>query len=67
MALEPEDVGLREILYEFRSSGNYVRVSAIDPDSNTEVTIVGDPRQGEETLKRVAKRKLIYVLAKNQK
>ncbi|MCP5367388.1 MAG: hypothetical protein H6907_13815 [Hyphomicrobiales bacterium] len=60
-------MGLREVLYEFRPSGAYVRVAAIDPHSNTEVTVVGDPRQGEAVLKRIALRKLIYVLAKGRR
>jgi hypothetical protein len=62
--VKPENVYLRQILFEMRKQGNVVRVAAIDPDSNTEVVIVGDPRQGETALKRLAERKLRYVMAK---
>ncbi len=44
-----------------------MRVVAIDPITNTEVTMVGDPGCGRETLKRLAARKLAYVLAKRLK
>lgn len=52
-----------EVLFEFRQVGNAVRVSALDPASNTEVTVVAPQGQGQETLKRVALRKLSYVLS----
>jgi hypothetical protein len=55
---------LSKILFEFYRLGNSVKVSAIDPDSNIEVSIVGDPGAGEMVLKRLAARKLAYVLAK---
>lgn len=45
--------------------GKYVRISAIDPITNTEVHIAGDPAAGQEALKRLAIRKLRYVIAKN--
>ena len=56
--------GRREVLIEMQSFGNSVKVSAIDPVTGTEVSIVGDPRYGEEVLKRTALRKLNYVLTK---
>lgn len=55
---------LREALIEFYPVGAYVKVSAVDPESLTEVSIVGDPAAGEEVLKRQAVRKLQYVLAR---
>ena len=55
---------LREVIYEFTPSGRYVKVAAIDPATLTEVSIVGDPMVGEAQLKRQARRKLEYVLAK---
>ncbi len=55
---------LGEVLFEFRRVGNAVKVSAIDPVSNTEVSIVGTPRAGEQALKAVALRKLQFVLAR---
>ncbi len=57
---------ISEVLIEFRPQGKYVRVAAIDPVSGTEVTMVGDARQGEEILKRIAARKLLYVMAKQR-
>jgi hypothetical protein len=56
----------REVLFEMTRVGNYVRVCAIDPVTRTEVTMVGDPAQGDETLKRLAMRKLFYVLEKKR-
>jgi hypothetical protein len=56
--------GGREVLIEMQSIGNSVKVSAIDPETGTEVSIVGDHRYGEEVLKRNALRKLNYVLSK---
>lgn len=55
-----------EILYEFVRCGNFVKVSAIEPCTNTEVSIVGSPLAGEYTLKLTARRKLEYVLAKQK-
>ncbi len=57
---------MREILYEFVMRGNSVKVSAIDPDTNTEVCIVGHANVGEVVLKRLAARKLRYVLDKRR-
>lgn len=55
----------RSIIIEFVQSGHYVKVSAFDPVTMTEVSIVGDPASGEAGLKRAVLRKLEYVLAKN--
>lgn len=63
--MKPEDVKLREVLFELHRVGSYVRVSAIDARTNTEITIVGDPKVGERNLKQAAMRKLKYVIAKN--
>ena len=57
--------GLREALIEFHHVGAYVKVSAIDPDTLTEVSIVGDPAAGQAALERAALRKLEYVLARD--
>ena len=54
--MEPADLGLREILYEFRPWGRTVRVAAIDPVSGTEVVIVGDPTRGEAVLKDIERK-----------
>lgn len=55
----------RDVLFEFRRIGAYVKVSAIDPVTGTEVCIVGGATMGEAQLKLVALRKLDYVLAKS--
>ncbi|MDJ0942849.1 MAG: hypothetical protein QNJ30_05270 [Kiloniellales bacterium] len=62
MAEQPDDLG--EVIYEFIPMGRYVKVAAVDPATLTEVSIVGDPAAGETLLKRQARRKLAYVLAK---
>ena len=54
------------ILFELTHVGAYVRVCAIDSRTGTEVTMVGDPAQSQETLKRLAARKLQYVMDKKQ-
>ena len=61
-----EGHGLREVLFEFQHVGRFVRVCVIDPDSNTEVTLVGDPAAGQEELKRLGLQKLIYAINKNK-
>ena len=53
-----------EVLLEYRRVGAYVKVSAIDPVTQTEVSIVGDPARSEAELARVAVSKLRYVLSK---
>lgn len=58
----PRRPHLREVLFEFTPRGKTIRVCAIDPDTNTEVTLVGDPRYGITHLKSLAVRKLRYVL-----
>jgi uncharacterized protein DUF6898 len=56
----------REVLFEFVRVGNAVKVSAIDSATGMEVSIVGDPTVGEAALKRLAARKLDYVLARRK-
>jgi hypothetical protein len=53
-----------EVLFEFRRIGNAVKVSAIDPVTNTEISIVGSATAGEYVLKKMAIRKLQYVLTR---
>lgn len=57
---------LREVLFEFHMLGRSIRVVAIDPASNTEITMVGAPGYGERMLKRLAARKLAYVIGRKQ-
>ena len=51
-------------MFEIWQVGKFVKVSAVDPDSLTEVSIVGDPKRSQKELERVAMRKLEYVLNK---
>ncbi len=51
-------------LIEYQVLGNSVKVSAIDPATLTEVSIVGPASAGEEELARNAVNKLKFVLAK---
>ena len=54
----------RDVIVELFAVGAYVKVSAMDPATLTEVSIVGDPNAGEAALKRAALRKLEYVLSR---
>jgi len=56
--------GEREIIFEFRTVGTSVKVTAVDATTGVEVSIVGDPAAGEAALKRLAKQKLGYVLSR---
>ena len=53
-----------EYLLEFQQVGAYVKVSAIDPATGTEVSITGPASAGEAILGRNAVNKLQYVLKK---
>ena len=57
----PSDEGF---YLEFQRLGNVVKVTAVDPATGLEASIVGDPRAGEAVLGRAAARKLRYVLDK---
>ena len=57
----------REILIEFYQIGNSVKVTAVDVVTMVEVSIVGDANASQEMLKRLAVRKLDYVLEKQKK
>ena len=56
----------RGVIFEFVRVGAAVKVSAVDEATGTEVSIVGDPSVGEAALKRLAQRKLDYVLARRK-
>jgi hypothetical protein len=51
---------------EFHRIGNAVKVSAMDPVTLTEVSIVGAPGVGDTELTRLVVRKLEYMLAKRR-
>ena len=52
----------REVLFEFHRVGNSIKVTAFDPVSLVEVSIVGSPRASEQQLRTTALRKLEYVI-----
>lgn len=55
----------RNVIFEMMTVGRYVKVSAIDTATGVEVSIVGDPRRGERSLRQVALRKLRYVMKRD--
>ncbi|HXZ00330.1 MAG TPA: hypothetical protein VEI03_10040 [Stellaceae bacterium] len=59
--------GRGEVIFEFIRIGGAVKVTAVDAATGIEASIVGDPAAGETTLKRLARRKLDYVLGKRAK
>ena len=54
------------VIIEFIRRGAYVKVSAIDPSTGDEVSIVGDPARGEASLSQTAVKKLRYGQQKNK-
>lgn len=58
MSTEPYDPELPEVLFEIVAIGNAVKVSAIDPHTNIEVSVVGPVTASAYSLKMNALRKL---------
>lgn len=56
----------REVLFEMRPSGRFVRVTAIDPVTGIEVVSVCDATYSQVMIQRLAARKLFYVLKKRR-
>ncbi len=56
-----------EYIIEFIPNGKYVKVSAIDPETLLEVSIVGPASASKAELQLNAVRKLEYVMRKNEK
>lgn len=52
----------REIIFEFLRIGAALKVTAVDVTSGIEVAMIGDPAASDATLKRLAARKLDFVL-----
>lgn len=52
----------REVIFEFIQVGNSIKVTAVDPATLTEVSIVGPLTASEAQLRATALRKLEYVL-----
>lgn len=61
-----DDVYLPEVLYEIQKRGRYLRVTAIDPLTAVEAISVCDASYPQELIKRLAARKLQYVLRKRR-
>ena len=56
----------REVIFEFVQHGTSVKVTAMDPETLVEVSIVGPASAGQAVLKANALNKLKYVLARRQ-
>jgi len=54
----------REVIIEFLPVGNVVKVSAMDTETLTEISIQGPATASEDILKRNAVKRLEYVLKK---
>ena len=54
-------------IIEFTQIGGSVKVTAVDPKTLTEVSIVGAPQYSQEFLTRQVVKKLQYVLSKRSK
>lgn len=54
----------REVIFEFLRIGAALKVTAVDVASGIEAAMVGDPNAGQETLRRLAKQKLDYVMSR---
>ncbi len=64
MTPQHDDPALGEVLFEFLTVGNAVKVSAVHVATNTEVTLMGAPNMSPFTLKANALRKLKAALAR---
>ena len=62
--MDPNQIFLPEILFEFVVQGNFVKVMAVDPLTGIEVAIVGDARSPKQTLENLATRKLKMAIHK---
>lgn len=60
-AVEPGE-RLSEVIYEFVPLGSAIKVSAVDPETGTEVAIMGPATAAQHDLERVALAKLRYIL-----
>jgi hypothetical protein len=52
----------REVIFEFLRIGTALKVTAIDTETGTEAVMVGDPAASQDTLRRLARQKLDYVM-----
>jgi len=54
----------REVIFEFLRIGAAMKITAVDVETGIEAVIVGDPHAGQESLRRLARQKLDYVIRK---
>lgn len=57
----------KEYLLEFQQIGNVMKVTALDPQTGTEIILQGPANAGEAALSEAAIRKLEYVLKREEK
>ena len=62
--MDPNQIYLPEVLFEFVVQGNFVKVMAVDPQTGIEVAMVGDARSPKQTLENLATRKLKMAIHK---
>ena len=62
--MEPKQIYLPEILFEFVVQGNFVKVMAVDPQTGIEVAMVGDARSSRRILEHLATQKLKMAIHK---
>lgn len=55
---------LTEVYFEFHKVGTSKKIVAIDPKTGIEITMIGAPGYSQDFLKRLAARKLEYVINK---
>ena len=55
----------REVILEYRQQGNFMRVSAMDTATMTEIVVQCPAGAGEAVFKNAALKRLEYVLKKN--
>jgi hypothetical protein len=63
--MNKENLQGREVIIEFFPIGAFMKVTAVDVATMTEVSIQGPVNAGQEMLKRNAIKRLEYVLRKN--
>lgn len=59
-------VSSQEILYQIVAVGNAVKITAVDPETGTEVSVAAPRNTPLPSLKAAAVKKLAYVINKNK-
>ncbi len=62
--MDKHNLNGREVIIEFHAVGNVVKVSAMDTNSLTEISIQGPATSSRDILERNALKRLEYVLKK---